>query len=952
MVRIQLPTGYLDVKDGTAFPLNFQVGDIRDISQRKGNFSKTIKLIGSKNNNRLLNQYYDVNIQAGTFNINTLTTCSVIQDGIPIMENVSMQLTNVIKVQDTSGYEESVEYEVLVKDSKADLFTAINNLELTNIDFSDLNHTYDAFNVVNRFTNTVVDGFKYFIPGSPDQFFSTNEFKPAIFAKTYFDRIFSNAGFQYNWAGLTAARFDKLIIPYNGDVENFEYADYMVKAQKTTPFTLTGDTSVPGYTKIPLVPASPIAGWTETEDPQNIYNPVTGVYTTPFNISSNNAQEYTYTVQITYRLDLINPTGANIFSAKPNNAGNQAPNPVFYQPIVTVIGTGGGSIAVVSQNLYNNPSPLSSAVNAAVQCPIIVPPGTTTLLSQTVVATLPVTSINFLQLSSCKTHATVSQPFHIPAGQSATGTAWRVGSVNGVTANGVRLDMIIDSIYLNIVPNNNIQAIGGILEVNDYVPKKIKQSDFVKGIFNMFNLYAEVDKIQPNVINLIHRDDYYDSGTEVDWTYKLAKDQEQELSFLPEVTSKKIILTYAPDKDSPNETYTNATNQIYGQAEVVFDNEYVKEVTTKPVLFGPTPVIRTPFNAYVPMITGIAPKTNLRILYDSGVMMSCNNYHIFDYGMTGMAGLNTYPYVGHFDDPLLPTFDINFATCAFYYYNPTSLTENNLYNRYWRRTMGQINNGKMLTAMFNLTESDIQKMKLNDKIRIDNSWWNINKVIDYDANATKLTKVELISIDTEIDFMPFVPGFNEPGIGLPNVGPIQQVANNTVVKNKSAYANITGSGGMQGEIFGKGNVVPPGFKTLIVGDGYDVTTDGIVVDNLVVRNSYNGVPVDNTPKRYTANLTQAGIANPTSYVMEGSFGTITWVRIAQGQYWGYLEQYDPLTPLTELSVMISSNIFDGLITAQYLPANQVIEVFTTQIGVGLVDGYLNSTTIMIYYYPQ
>jgi len=103
MVRIQLPTGYLDVKEGAAFPLNFQVGDIRDISQRKGNFSKTIRLIGSKNNNKLLNQYYDVNIQAGTFNINTLTTCSVIQDGIPIMENVSMQLTNVVKVQNTSG---------------------------------------------------------------------------------------------------------------------------------------------------------------------------------------------------------------------------------------------------------------------------------------------------------------------------------------------------------------------------------------------------------------------------------------------------------------------------------------------------------------------------------------------------------------------------------------------------------------------------------------------------------------------------------------------------------------------------------------------------------------------------------------------------------------------------------------------------------------------------------
>ena len=95
MVKIQLSTGFLDVKEGTAFPLNFQVGDIRDVSQRKGNFSKTITLTGSKNNNNLLNHYYDVNIVEGTFNINALTTCAVIQDGIPIMEDCSMQLTGL-----------------------------------------------------------------------------------------------------------------------------------------------------------------------------------------------------------------------------------------------------------------------------------------------------------------------------------------------------------------------------------------------------------------------------------------------------------------------------------------------------------------------------------------------------------------------------------------------------------------------------------------------------------------------------------------------------------------------------------------------------------------------------------------------------------------------------------------------------------------------------------------
>ncbi len=54
-------------------------------------------------------------------------------------------------------------------------------------------------------------------------------------------------------------------------------------------------------------------------------------------------------------------------------------------------------------------------------------------------------------------------------------------------------------------------------------------------------------------------------------------------------------------------------------------------------------------------------------------------------------------------------------------------------------------------------------------MKIDNSWWNINKVIDYDCNNPKLTTVELLSIDEEIDFArfttgkPFIPTAGELG---------------------------------------------------------------------------------------------------------------------------------------------------------------------------------------------
>jgi hypothetical protein len=846
MVRIQLATGYLDVKEGTAFPLNFQVGDIRDISKRQGNFSKTITLTGSKNNNNLLNHYYDVNIIEGTFNINALTTGSVLQDNIPIMEDVSIQLTSVKKVQITDGYEDHVEYEVLIKDSKADFFTAIANKELTDIDFSDLNHTYDATNVVARFSNTVVDGFKYYLPSNTAYTYSTQEFKPAIFARVYFDRIFSNAGFSFDWASIAYDRFDKLFIPYNGGVDNFDYNDYLVKAEKTVPTTINGANNAAGITNIatglgggPLTKID-ITNWTELEDIQNIFDPITGVYTTPFNISSTNSQQYDYSITMSYELNLVNTSGS-ICST------NIALCPVHYKPMLSVNIPGN---LLLHSNIYNNSTPFlnASSIINSVASPLTIPIGTTNILTQTVQTTIPLSAPQLNQLSTHTLGITVLQRPVFSSINNVLDSKWAIGLPTGplAPAGDVVIQAVITNIQISIVPNSTIYAIGGTIEVNDYVPKKIKQSDFIKSIFNMYNLYASVDPAQPNKLILQNRDDFYDAGNEVDWTEKLAKNQEQELSFLPEITAKKVILTYAPDKDAPNTTYTNATNDIYGQVEVIFDNEYVKQVETKPILFSPTPVIKTLFGAFVPMIAGAAPETNIRILYDKTEvgqpLATCGPFSILDYGSVGQSNLTSYPLVGHFDDPLTPSFDINFAICDFYYYNPSSLTTNNLYNRYWRRTMGQINNGKMLIANFDLNENDIQALKLNDKIRIDNSWWNINKVIDYDANARKLTRVELISIDNEINFTPFM-GPSGPIIPTPpaSIGPMQMLAMSNINTTRMITSNVF-SNQATAMVMGRGNVIVGGTRSVVVGDGYIVSENEMVTDDLRTT-SINGTSI-------------------------------------------------------------------------------------------------------------
>ena len=133
---------------------------------------------------------------------------------------------------------------------------------------------------------------------------------------------------------------------------------------------------------------------------------------------------------------------------------------------------------------------------------------------------------------------------------------------------------------------------------------------------------------------------------------------------------------------------------------------------------------------------------------------------------------------------------------------------------------------KMLTAYFDLREDDIQRLKLNDKIRIDNSWWTINKVIDYDCNAQNLTKVELMSVDTEIDLAPFKKGSVTPTT-------VGDLAGHTgsIHWDNSFVGNVV-PGTSTSAIYGQGNVIQPGVNGIIVGNNKMLDQTGISTERI------------------------------------------------------------------------------------------------------------------------
>jgi hypothetical protein len=482
--------------------------------------------------------------------------------------------------------------------------------------------------------------------------------------------------------------------------------------------------------------------------------------------------------------------------------------------------------------------------------------------------------------------------------------------------------------------------------MNTFVPEKIKQSDFIKSVFMMYNLYATPDIENENNLILIARDEYYDSGKAVDWTNLLMKDKEQSIIFIPELSNKKLRLSYKADTDSPNTVYTDVTREIYGQVEVTFDNEYVKEIDVKELIFSPTPVQPTVFGAFLPLLNGAAPKTNIRILFDNGQVTAQEVDILSGYDtVTPTGGL--YPYLSHFGgaDPFNPTFDINFAPCQYYYYQVAQNTNNNLYNSYWRRTVAQINGGKLLTAYFYLRETDIQYMELNDKIRIDNSWWSINKIIDYNANDSTPTKVELISLETEIDLPPF---FN-PG-GTP-VGPGNGTQIKSIMETYRITTNVT-TNNNDSIIIGSGNVVGDGLRALVVGDGLSIETDGIATTNMTITQTLNGRAVSDilpTYKKYIALISQSSTAAPTVIELENTIGPIVWTRTAVGVYFGTLAG---AFTASKTYVMLSQVEPNSIVLAERRDANS-IEINTTNLHSPTAahhDTHLNNNTLEIRVY--
>ena len=294
-------SGTIDLYDDVPISLNYNIADVKDPQMRDADYSKTITVPGSNNNNKLFAHIYEIGVDR-LYNPNHKIEARIFYDNTQVMKGF-MRMARIRKLRDAK-----IEYDIEIKGRIDDLFTSIKDKLLTDLTWTDLNHTYNQTSITNSWSSAVGSNYVYpFINYAfkNSQELAVSDFRPATYIKEIWDRIFSYAGFQYTSAFLTGDFFKRLIMPMTQ--ANFNLTEAEISERE---FRATRATTDQTYTFVAANTYEYVAiGFNDdstspNKDTGGNYNTSTFEYTVPTN------GYYTFSSNIS--LTFIKASGADV----------------------------------------------------------------------------------------------------------------------------------------------------------------------------------------------------------------------------------------------------------------------------------------------------------------------------------------------------------------------------------------------------------------------------------------------------------------------------------------------------------------------------------------------------------------------------------------------------------------------------------------------------------------
>ena len=744
--------------------LQYSIDDIRNIEKKNSNYSKNITLPGTKINNDAFGNLFDVNSSFTIYNPNKKVTARIVVDSSPVLQGY-LQLTAVNKVNDVSLQGNKIEYSVIVFDDSVDFFQTVGDKLLTDLDLSASDHLYNQTNIENAWNNhTFSDLYQYPLLDKNTQGYETIDFKPCFYHKGLLLKVAEENGYKLEGSFITTddngvgqnLQYEKEIIGWDGETPKL--TDSQVLSRKFKGNISIATDLIGTYTKSNFNSLGTLAFGNEIEQDIN-YEDITssglfdntGTYVSDptlsyWEVSQSGRYDFVFNHRFKVTAENLDLVSGVLLRTSSGGASTSSKIQIRVDLYDSVSGNKVGT----STSYIGDFDGISAGATDTVDVDKII----------------TISNINVIEGQELYPVFTLTSDttfgWNTAIGLSGSDVELELTVYDTLIAGGTSSWFNTPSLAQNIIDGDNI-------EVGLYLPKKIKQRDLFNDLVRRFNLYIRKHPIKQKVLILETRDDFYDTTTVLDWTQKKDYSQEDKVNFLAELQDKEIIFSYKEDNSSAyNEAYTESTGDIYGQKKIEFDNDFAQNTKNITSIFSTAPLLFKGLegnDVVVPNIDSADGKRIPALLYWGGLINVKDSLGVastFDITWGNVTptvvSRSTYPYAGHYDDPYTPTLDIHYGEVTFEYYGIllNSLTNNNLFNTYWRNYINQISSGKLITSNFLLKETDINFIKdnLNARIFIKDSYYVINKITDYKPLDSGLTKVELLQINKGTTFTP------------------------------------------------------------------------------------------------------------------------------------------------------------------------------------------------------
>ena len=849
--------------------LTFNIADIANPEKRKADFSKTITLPASKKINKIFEHIFDINTDLQTFNPNLKTDVIYLVNG-------QVQLDGYLQLKSIKNKNGLISYDCIIIGRIGNFFTSLGEQELTDLDFSSLNHTYNRTNQQNTwnlplttdYVYPMIDyGYNQSSLGNIQEWY-VEDFFPAIKVKKYIDEIFSSIGYTYTSDFFTSDYFNSLIIPFNSQEFKLTTATINNKIFSANNPKFLGSGSVNStpfsgqYDNITTYQSDTIVNQNEDFDSNNIYDNTTGVYTV------NGSGFYNLSSMVQLKGKFTTPT------ATPISGGNYIPISVIHG-FVKINKYSSGNVFI--ETLDSESFAISPAVTGGI------PPNTTydtqatpavgSLQYLKVVTTSP-RSVNTTGLLSNSNppnkiflnsqnvflsdgekikldiqyeSRNISQQYISGAWPYTPEVFWKDSSNNVYSAatNGFQLNTISSYFNTNVV--NTSYSDGDIIDMNVTIPVDIKQKDFIKSITKMFNLYISADSSNDKNLIIEPRDNFYNNDI-INWSSKLDKSKDIDFKPMGALNAGKYFYSYKKDNDYYNDLYFNNWGEIYGQYKEDINNDFIKKTNKTELIFSPTPSVgHSTHDRVVPSIFKfddqdglIRTDSNIRILQWAGLKSTSNVWSHKNHS-NGVSKTD-YPYAGMYDDPYNPTEDLGLGLTKEIYWanifnNVISFTNNNLYNKYYRKFIEEITdqNSKIVVGYFNLDASDIANIDFRKQYFFENQYFRLSKIENYNP-INPITKCEFLKIKEAQVFTSSSQASNG-GTGIIDRGLVPTFGTNNGTSTNGNNINSNGKSGMT--VIGSNNYVSPTARGAnITGDSNRVFSSA---RNIIIQGSGNTI---------------------------------------------------------------------------------------------------------------